>query len=149
MDAIHAVLQTLSQLSAAKETGTLFITTSENRACHMILEQGRVTALSYGRHRGEQVVGLLTAMPVERFSFKQGTKMPLAGRSFVDESYDAIAVLGLDEAAEEAPETVAVRPKRVYRGQVIEEEVVAVEQDEQAKIKKPARMYRGQPLQDD
>jgi hypothetical protein len=136
------LLQTICQLCSARETGTIFITTTENRACHLVMEQGRVIALSYGRYRGEQVVEMLAEMPIANFSFKQGIKMPLAGRSFVDDNFNVVEVLGF-AANDETPESEKMtESKRVYRGQVLKtvDEAPAVSDSPR---KKSVRMYRG------
>ncbi|MCX4186830.1 hypothetical protein [Methylophaga sp. OBS4] len=89
------VLNHIYSLCQAAETGTFFITTTENRACHLIIDNGRITALSYGPLRGEQVVAQLPQIKIERFSFKAKIKMPLAGRSFVEDDYDVLGALAI------------------------------------------------------
>jgi hypothetical protein len=142
------VLKQLANLCHATETGTFFITTTENKACHIIIDKGRITALSYGRDRGEKVVSALPFMKIERFSFKQQVKMPLSSRAFVEESQNILQQLGLHLSQLESAST---SKKRVYRGVEIEEEIkvptLQKNNAEPAK-KKPSRMYRGQVLDD-
>ncbi len=142
------VLKSLANLCQATETGTFFITTIDNKACHIILDSGRIVALSYGRERGEEVVSALPFMKIERFSFKQSVKMPLTSRAYVDDAYNILEQLGLhlnqhDNAAESR--------KRVYRGVAIEDKptIPKLKKPEAETIKKKSpRMYRGQLLED-
>ncbi len=84
------VLTHLANLCHAVETGTFFITTIDNKACHILLEKGQITALSYGKERGEAVISELPFIKIERFSFQQQMKMPLSSRAFVDKSHNSI-----------------------------------------------------------
>lgn len=139
------VLKRLADLCHAAETGTFFITTTDNKACHILLEMGRITALSYGTQRGQSVVPELPFIKIERFSFKQNVKMPLASRSFVDDGINVLESLGLHHI------DAQIDNKRVYRGVEIEETRVIPTlkkaSSEPAK-KKPARMYRGRVVED-
>ncbi|HEC72953.1 MAG TPA: hypothetical protein ENI26_01120 [Methylophaga aminisulfidivorans] len=147
------VLQQLSSLCRSGQSGTFFITTTENRACHILLESGRITALSYGRLRGEEVIDEWANLNIERFSFKS-IKMPLAGRSFLDEQEDALSLLGDDvkpspELHGSQSKDAMVSKTRIYRGVVIQDETHDSAKDTfTSKRKKPSRMYRGQKLDD-
>ena len=139
------VLKRLADLCHAAETGTFFITTTDNKACHILVETGRITALSYGAHRGQRVVAELPFIKIERFSFKQNMKMPLTSRSFVDEGVNVLESLGLHHV-DSQHET-----KRVYRGVEIEETRVIPtlkKASNEVTHKKPARMYRGRVVDD-
>jgi hypothetical protein len=139
------VLKHLAGLCHAAETGTFFITTTDNKACHILVETGRITALSYGAHRGKSVVPELPFIKVERFSFKHNVKMPLNSRAYVEDGVNVLESLGLHHA-DNQPES-----KRVYRGVEVEEirvvPTLKKTSDEPAK-KKPARMYRGRVVDD-
>lgn len=142
------VLKSLANLCHATETGTFFITTTDNKACHIILDSGRITALSYGKERGEQVASALPFMKIERFSFKQQVKMPLASRAYIDESYNILEQLGLHLNQRD---TGSESRKRVYRGVAIEDKpaIPKLKKPEAAPTKKKSpRMYRGQLLED-
>jgi hypothetical protein len=139
------VLKRLADHCHAAETGTFFITTTDNKACHILVETGRITALSYGAHRGQSVVAELPFIKVERFSFKQNMKMPLTSRSFVDEAVNVLESLGLHHADSQH------EAKRVYRGVEIEEtRVIPTLKKASSEVinKKPARMYRGRVVDD-
>lgn len=139
------VLKRLAELCHAAESGTFFITTINNKACHILIDSGRITALSYGMQRGLQVVNELPFIKVERFSFKQNVNMPLSTRAFVDDEVNVLELLGLHHVDSQ------LQAKRMYRGVEIEQErvipTIKKASAEQSK-KKPARMYRGQRVDD-
>lgn len=142
------VLKNLANACHASETGTFFITTTDNKACHIIIENGRITALSFGRERGEQVASELPFMKIERFSFKQQVKMPLSSRAYIEDSHNILEQLGLHLNQHD---TEAESRKRVYRGVEIENKrVIPTIKKPAAETskKKPTRMYRGQVLED-
>lgn len=142
------VLKNLANLCHASETGTFFITTTDNKACHILLDNGRITALSYGRERGENVASELPFMKFERFSFKSQVIMPLSSRAFIDDSNNILELLGLHLNQSDA---VSESRKRVYRGVEIEDEKTIPKlkkPNAEPKKKKPQRMYRGRLLED-
>lgn len=141
------VLEYLASLCQEAETGTFFITTTDNKACHILIEGGRITALSYGRLRGQKVAAELPFIQIERFSFKPRIKMPLPGRAFVDDEVNILQALGLHHGPDHIPE----HSKRVYRGVELEQESVVPPVQKAGNSKengKPPRMYRGQLLED-
>jgi hypothetical protein len=146
------VLKQIYTLSQTEQTGTFFITTTQNRACHILLEHGRVVALSHGPHRGEQVLTHWSEMEIERYSFKPNVKMPLAGRSFLDDDTDIFNFLDVSfepEAEDVVHAPVSASKKRIYRGIEIEEEKRDTEpQTPTSKVKKPLRIYRGRVIDD-
>lgn len=145
------VLKEIYTLSQAGVTGTLFITTTENRACHILLENGRVVALSHGSLRGEQVLKHWFNLEIERYSFKPNLRMPLAGRSFLDDDTDIFRFLNVSFAEQKKAvvKPVSASKKRIYRGVEIEEtETLGESNKPREKVKKPVRMYRGQILED-
>lgn len=145
------VLKEIYTLSQAGVTGTLFITTTENRACHILLENGQVVALSHGSLRGEQVLKHWFNLEIERYSFKPNLRMPLAGRSFLDDDTDIFRFLNVSFAEQKKAvvKPVSASKKRIYRGVEIEETEASNESNKpREKVKKPVRIYRGQILED-
>lgn len=139
------VLKQLASLCHQAETGTFFITTTDNKACHILIEKGRVTALSYGRERGMQVIAGLPFIKIERFSFRQDINMPMPARAFVADSVNVLASLGLHHRDQKS-----ISGKRMYRGTEVESEkaIPSVKKSSGEAMKKPLRMYRGRPLRD-
>ncbi|MBD3633542.1 MAG: hypothetical protein HUJ23_01370 [Methylophaga sp.] len=139
------VLNQLAQLCHQAETGTFFITTTDNKACHILLENGRINALSFGRERGKAVITTLPFIKVERFSFQQNVIMPLPSKAYVDDRENLLASLGLHHA-----ELSSTSGKRMYRGAEVDTKrtIPSLKKAATEASKKPARMYRGRPVQD-
>lgn len=139
------VLKHLAGLCHAAETGTFFITTTDNKACHILLDTGRITALSFGPQRGQTVIAELPFMKIARFSFQQLT-MPLSRQAFVDKQINVLASLGLHHA-----DKASASGKRLYRGVEVENQpqtpTLKKAGSDEAR-KKPTRMYRGRILDD-
>ena len=140
------VLERLGALCRAADTGTFFITTTDNKACHIVLDEGHITAMSFASHRGEDVISQLPFIKVAGFSFKPQMKMPLSSRAAIDDGDKVLAALGLHH-----PDNTVHHSKRMYRGTEIEETPQPVRMqkpDSDPAAKKPVRMYRGHKLED-
>jgi len=60
----------LPAIAYRNKPALFFIITADNKACHIILDNGRVTAMFHGQLRGEKLAGELPFIKLERFSFK-------------------------------------------------------------------------------
>lgn len=141
------ILDQLLTLCKNAETGTFFITTTDNRACHVVIEQGRITAMSYGPLRGEQVASALQGMEVAGFSFKTGIKMPLPSRASIGDNLDVLSLLGATSDPDpEMPDLSALEQNRIYRG--VSQEDTAFTEQEQPAVKQSTRIYRGHKQED-
>lgn len=141
------VLKHLARHCDQAETGTFFITTIDNKACHIVIEQGRIIALSYQRLRGEKVAAELPFIQVEGFSFKPGVAMPLSSRAYLSDELNILEALGLHHGDDVIPE----HSKKVYRGVELaqQRELPSIKKAGNDKVrKKPPRMYRGRVLED-
>lgn len=145
-----------------KKSGTLFLTSSENKICHIVFEEGRIVAMDYGQLRGEAVAEQLVKLKILRQDFNSAMTAPLSSRARIDPSVDVFAKLGFRRIGE-AVDTVAVPPatQRMYRGHAIA--VVEPEQPSRsALVNKPTekaqpameknsnkskRIYRGQVIE--
>ena len=134
------ILKLLLTLCNEQKSGTFFLTTADNKACHIIFEQGHI----------------------ERTSFNSTLKMPLSGRASIEDQADIFAALGLRRQARSENVVSASHSKtpRMYRGHL----VVEKEQPDttQNRLKSPSepvekqpsakpkskRIYRGQIIED-
>lgn len=146
-----------------KKSGTLFLTSSENKICHIVFEEGRIVAMDYGQLRGEAVAERLVKLKILRQDFNSAMTAPLSSRARIDPAVDVFAKLGFRRIGE-AIETPAVTPatQRMYRGHAIavaEPEKPSrsvpvnkpIEPAQPAMGKKPKkskRIYRGQVIED-
>ena len=156
------ILKLLLTLCNEQKSGTFFLTTADNKACHIIFEQGQIEAMAFGSVKGIAVAKLLPRLIIERTSFNSTLKMPLSGRASIEDQADIFAALGLRRQARSENVVSASHSKtpRMYRGHlVVEKEQPDTTQnrlkspsepvDKQPSAKpKSKRIYRGQILED-
>ncbi len=156
------ILNRLLTLCNEQKSGTLFLTTADNKACHIIFENGRIEAMAFGSVKGLAVANLLPRLLIERTSFNSTLRMPLSERANIEDQADIFAALGLRRQAPtetKLSQTVA-KPTRMYRGHLIVEQepkdlspkpaksVVEPSQKIPSKKSKKKRIYRGQVIED-
>lgn len=76
------------------ETGTLYITTTANRGCYVVIKDGQVISLSFGREGGDSFMRGFINMSVKNFSFKQGLILPMSEKASISSSQDFLDILG-------------------------------------------------------
>lgn len=135
-----------------KETGTLFITSSENRSCQVVLKAGEILSMCFGTMMGNEVANSIHKMRVERFSFKKGLVLPMPDQAIVTLSSKILQAFGYQKSENSQDSTSPVEIKKqvkMYRGNVIQDtlsEKVEPITEPKAKNKKPLRIYRGQVI---
>ncbi|HCO01017.1 MULTISPECIES: hypothetical protein [unclassified Methylophaga] len=156
------ILKLLLTLCNEQKSGTLFLTTADNKACHIIFEQGQIEAMAFGSVKGIEVARLLPRLLIERTSFNSTLKMPLSGRASIEDQADIFAALGLRRQArsENVDSSSHSKTPRMYRGHLVVEKgqtdstsdrVKSPSQpvDKQPSAKpKSKRIYRGQIIED-
>lgn len=155
------ILKLLLTLCNGQKSGTLFLTTKDNKACHIIFEQGQIAAMAFGSVKGIAVAEILPRLLIERTSFNSTLRMPLSGRAKIEDQADIFAALGLRRQLghETAAPTESSKTQRMYRGHVIMDEKVfssmnpskkTVEPTDKPPVSKPKskRIYRGQIIED-
>jgi len=156
------ILNRLLTLCNEQKSGTLFLTTADNKACHIIFENGRIEAMAFGSVKGIAVANLLPRLLIERTNFNSTLRMPLSERANIEDQADIFAALGLrrQQVAEPELTQTAVKPQRMYRGHLIVEEERAINTPKSAKPvvesspevppkkSKSKRIYRGQVIED-
>jgi len=146
-----------------KKSGTLFLTSTENKVCHIVFEEGRIVAMDYGQLRGEAVAEQLVKLKILRQDFNSAMTAPLTSRARIDPSVDVFAKLGFRRIGEavETP-TATASTQRMYRGHAISvaepalpsrtapvnKPIVEAEPVIEEKRKKSKRIYRGQVIED-
>jgi len=156
------ILNRLLMLCNEQQSGTLFLTTADNKACHIIFEQGRIEAMAFGSVKGIAVAKLLPRLLIERTNFNSTLRMPLSERANIEDQADIFAALGFRRqltAKTELSQSSAKSP-RMYRGHLVVEQeqmdlptkpvksVVESEQKTPPKKSKSKRIYRGQVIED-
>ncbi|AFJ01207.1 hypothetical protein Q7C_22 [Methylophaga frappieri] len=134
---------------AEGDSGTLFLTTTDNKACHVVFDKGRIVAMSCGTTRGADVADMLPKLTIQACQFNSALQMPLSSRANIAAEQDIFSRLGIRRQPIDAPQPEM--QQRVYRGQKF---AVAIDTKPQPDSSlKPAtkskRIYRGQVIQDD
>ncbi len=75
-------------------TGTVFITTENNRSCQIVLNNGCITATSLGDKRGFDAILELKETRINRFSFIKDMQFPLSIYADIICSDTVLSLLG-------------------------------------------------------
>ncbi|MDX1572712.1 MAG: hypothetical protein R3341_01710 [Methylophaga sp.] len=133
------------RLCAEQKSGTLFLTTKENKACHIVFENGRIIAMAYGTVRGVAVADILPRLSLQASQFNSALRMPLSSKSLLNDDSSVFDKLGLRRNAMQANgQTNSIR---MYRGHPLP----APSHDYDSVTDKPRkakRIYRGQVIKD-
>jgi hypothetical protein len=148
------LLGQIVRLCAEQKTGTLFLTTTENKACHIVFDQGRMVAMAYGSIRGVAVADILPRLPIQASQFNSALTMPLSTRAVLEDDSTVFDKLGL-RRTESQP--VMTHSQRMYRGHAVTDNATMSESkpapapvpDSTAETpRKSKRIYRGQVIED-
>ena len=138
------ILKLLLTLCNEQKSGTFFLTTADNKACHIIFEQGQIEAMAFGSVKGIAVARLLPRLIIERTSFNSTLKMPLSGRASIEDQADIFAALGLRrQARSENVVSASHKTPRMYRGHLVVEKEQA--DTRQNRLKSPSELVEKQP----
>ncbi|MEX1199655.1 MAG: hypothetical protein WEB02_02590 [Methylophaga sp.] len=145
------LLGQIVRLCAEQKSGTLFLTTNINKACHIVFDEGQITAMAYGSVRGVAVTDLLLRLPVVACQFNSALRMPLSSRAMLANDNIVFDKLGLRRGAMQP--VAATSSQRMYRGHPVSVTATAeVTADNNAfkanKSSKAKRIYRGQVIED-
>ncbi len=145
------LLGKIVRLCAEQKSGTLFLTTTNNKVCHIVFDEGRITAMAYGSVRGAAVADLLPRLPVQSCQFNSALRMPLSSRALLDDDGSVFHKLGLRRGAMQP--VVSSSSQRMYRGHPVsvtdKAQIIADNNESKAvKPRKAKRIYRGQVIED-
>ncbi len=98
-----ALISTLHQFCLEKQTGTLFVSTDDNRSVRFALDNGRIISCIHGRTRGKEAIPLITAIKSGRYSFNSCLFDKQQDTDFLPSTEELLLNLGLSlEAIEQA-----------------------------------------------
>lgn len=144
------LLGQIIRLCAEQKTGTLFLTTTENKACHIVFDNGRIVAMAYGSIRGIAVADILPRLSIQASQFNSALSMPLSSKAALDNDNKVFDKLGLRRAT--TTEITASTSQRIYRGHAVAESTSVSAKMAKAptadKPRKSKRIYRGQVVED-
>lgn len=144
------LLGQIVRLCAEQKSGTLFLTTTKNKACHIVFEQGQIIAMAYGTIRGVAVADILPRLPIQASQFNSALRMPLSSKAMLKDDNSVFDKLGLRRNAMQANEQTS--SQRMYRGHPVAAPspgpVPTVDKSVTKKPGKAKRIYRGQVVED-
>ena len=135
---------------AERKTGTVFISTHNNKSSQILIKDGEIVAAKTGRLQGNKAIFELESLGIKAVSFNEGMQLKYTEDAMIKSS-DAVfnhfnfempesSSLEEENYFEDLEELVQ-KDVRMYRGQRIEEELAEP-------VKKKVRMYRGQVVED-
>lgn len=145
------LLGQIVRLCAEQKSGTLFLTTNNNKACHIVFDKGRITAMAYGSVRGYAVADLLSRLQVKATQFNSALRMPLSSRAMLNDDDSVFDKLGLRRGVMQP--VAPTSSQRMYRGHPVsvttKAPVTADNYESKADSpRKAKRIYRGQVIED-
>ncbi len=155
--------KTLIEKCQAQLTGTIFLVTEENRSGKIIIQQGKLTGISYGGKHNMDAFTMISGFSNIRHSFTHDHVFPLREKLSVEEAKTVMKELGLKEYQQqmEQEKLTAKEPKkhslatgeeinrgssRLYRGQEVHTKPIFAEKREKKNIGSP-RVYRGRTIE--
>lgn len=144
------------------KSGTVLLSTNNNKSCQIVLKDGKITAVSMGRVKGIPAILEIKDAGLKGASFNERLQLPYTDDAIIDSHDEALKLLGFDKedledsTAREIVDDSAIleepssKSGQTYRGQIIEASgtPAANKSTAKAEAKKPARMYRGQVIED-
>ena len=149
------VLARIIGLCRDEKTGTLFLSTRQNKACNIVFEAGRIVAMSYGPVKGAAVAEILNDLIIERGRFDETIHLPLGPRAGIGPNTDIFGKLGfrrgdspVDDAESRPASSRPISAERFYRGYRIAGGDERAPENAKPAARKPRRIYRGQVVKD-
>ncbi len=90
----------------SRKTGTVFITTADNRSCQIVLTNGVITALYLRKILGIKAVLELAKVGFKNCSFTENLQYPLTEDAKIDSSDDVLKFLGYTKT--EVPQKIFI-----------------------------------------
>jgi hypothetical protein len=148
---LSEILSELNQYCVKKMSGTLFMTTQDNRSAGFVFQEGKVVSCAYGHERGLAALEKIKQIEIASCAFSDKLIFSLVDNSAALPNTPAIFdYLGYRyQETLETPNVTANETestKKTYRGILINESKEKEEKNPSAH--KSRRIYRGQILDD-
>lgn len=131
------------------KTGTLFISSEDNRAISFVLKQGQIVSCSYGHLRGQHALPAIRRLQAGCCAFSEKVFFSLMDeQDLPHDTAELFLALGYSDYTPPAAETQLPphHDMQIYRGAVISHEAKASPAATMAH-RKSRRIYRGQVLE--
>lgn len=149
------ILTELNRYCAAGISGTLFITTQDNRSAGFVFQNKQILSCAYGHERGLAALEKLKQMTHGSCAFSDKLIFSIVDETAtLPQTPDIFAYLGhsyqehfADETADASTSNAATEAgKKTYRGVPVAETAPAAKPPNNDNSNKPRRIYRGQIL---
>ncbi len=145
------LMATLNNMCNQGKTGTLFISSEDNRAVSFVLKHGLITSCSYGHVQGEAALSHIQRIQAGSYAFSEKVFFSLAEEGNLPNTATIFDLLGYDDyeapAEEAATECVTTETTQIYRGITISQTAPKATESATLAHRKSRRIYRGQVLE--
>lgn len=142
------LFEQLFQLCRIKKTGTFFIAIDDKTSCQLTLKEGVViTAVYNNRFMGFEALEKIKMISAGRYSFSENLILPTVEAALIEHTHDVLTFLGFDRPEIKKLEHPEDEIVYTYRGQKIIK-MTTKEPSSVQPLTKPKRIYRGQVVQD-
>ncbi len=159
------ILFHLEEICRARKSGTLFISSNDNRAASFVVKEGEVVSCTFGHERGLDALEQIREMKGGSCAFSERLFFSLAEDNPLPPTPEVFKILGLPtarfeemgEAEPTAPEPEKISRQFYYRGALIQDSAPAALPEKEKEIvsppaepgrKKAKRIYRGRVIED-
>lgn len=144
------LMATLNNMCNQGKTGTLFISSEDNRAISFVLKRGLITSCSHGHIQGEAALSHIQRMQAGSYAFSEKVFFSLAEEDDLPSTAEIFDLLGYEdyqppavlETADACTETT-----QIYRGITVSQAVPKATESATLAHRKSRRIYRGQVLE--
>lgn len=120
---------------AQGDTGTVFISTANNKSCQIVITNGKIMAVSLARTKGFEAILEMEKVGIKAATYTEEMQLNYTDDAIIDSSEAVLKLLGYSKSTIEnkgevedfsestdSPETEATdKPVRMYRGQIIDD----------------------------
>lgn len=147
------VWKALIEKSRSKSTGTFLLATQENRAGKIVIQDGTLVGITYGKKTNMDALEILTQLDEIRYSFNDNLLFPIRSKLNDRDIGIVMELLGFEQYKSQtnppsSPNIISKKKtqgKQHYRSQTIPEEIRLVDpvKNENSSLLK---VYRGQVI---
>jgi len=94
---INILTNNLFKPCAEGKTGTIYISTNNNKSCHIAITEGQIIASKMGRKKGLDAISEMNKIGVKGASFSEGMQLNYTNDSKIESSDTVLKVLGYKE----------------------------------------------------
>lgn len=90
------------------KTGTVYISTKNNKSCHIAITDGQIVASKMGRTKGLQAISEMNRTGIKGASFSEGMQLNYTEESSIESSDTVLKVLGYKQVKRDMQQEIEV-----------------------------------------